>query len=155
MPKLYITGVGPDGRSKVVETRELVGGGPPAPAYTADGPVPTILPCTTGAQLLAGHSAPGTFSAAVFGWKPGMYTDAHRTISLDVDTVLEGSVILGLEDGEITLRKGDVVVLPGTVHTWRATEEHGLVLYSIVSAAPSAADAALPTIEPMEIVHGF
>ena len=84
-----------------------------------------------------------------------MYTDAHRTISLDVDTVLEGSVILGMEEGEVTLHKGDVAVLPGTVHTWRATNEVGLVLYSIVAAAPSEEDKKTPTISPMEIVHGF
>lgn len=155
MPKLYITGVNSAGRSCVVETRELALGGPPAFTYASESPVPKLVRSGANAQLLTQHGAPGSFSSAVFGWTPQMYTDPHRTISLDVDTVLEGSVILGLEEGEVVLRKGDVVVLPGTVHTWRGTEETGLVLYCVQAGAPTPEDLEAPTVETMTIVHGM
>lgn len=47
---------------------------------------------------------------------PGM----HTTDTLDFEVVLEGSVILELDDGaEVTLNPGDTVVQNGTRHRWR------------------------------------
>jgi len=47
--------------------------------------------------------------------RPGM----HFTPTLDFDIVLQGSVGLELDDGEILLSPGDIVVQNGTVHRWR------------------------------------
>lgn len=46
----------------------------------------------------------------------------HRTKTIDYDVVLSGSVDLVLEDGEVHLEPGDVVVLPAIVHQWRTNE---------------------------------
>jgi mannose-6-phosphate isomerase-like protein (cupin superfamily) len=47
---------------------------------------------------------------------PGM----HTTDTIDFEVVLEGTVILELDDGaEVTLRAGDTVVQNGTRHRWR------------------------------------
>ena len=47
---------------------------------------------------------------------PGM----HTTDTIDFETVLEGTVVLELEDGaEVTLRPGDTVVQNGTRHRWK------------------------------------
>lgn len=46
--------------------------------------------------------------------RPGM----HATPTLDFDIVLTGTVGLELEDGEVILGPGDVVVLNGTLHRW-------------------------------------
>src|SRR3974390_249563 len=46
--------------------------------------------------------------------RPGM----HSPPTIDFDLVLQGSVGLELDDGEILLGPGDVVVLNGTVHRW-------------------------------------
>ena len=49
------------------------------------------------------------------GARPGM----HATPTLDFDIVLTGRVGLELEEGEVTLGPGDVVVLNGALHRWR------------------------------------
>ncbi|KIW97742.1 uncharacterized protein Z519_01326 [Cladophialophora bantiana CBS 173.52] len=44
----------------------------------------------------------------------------HRTQSLDYGVVLEGSIIMELDDGSRTLmKKGDVAVKRGTMHAWK------------------------------------
>jgi naringenin degradation protein FdeH len=48
----------------------------------------------------------------------GKRTVMHRTKSLDYAVVIEGEVVLVLEDTEILLKKGDVVVQRGTNHAW-------------------------------------
>jgi quercetin dioxygenase-like cupin family protein len=52
---------------------------------------------------------------------PGM----HATDTLDLMVVLEGSVVMGLEDGERTIGPGEFVVQRGTLHRWRPADEHG------------------------------
>lgn len=47
---------------------------------------------------------------------PGM----HTTDTIDFEVVLEGTVVLELDDGaEVTLRPGDTVVQNGTRHRWK------------------------------------
>ncbi len=47
---------------------------------------------------------------------PGM----HATDTIDFEVVLEGTVVLELDDGaEVTLNPGDTVVQNGTRHRWR------------------------------------
>jgi hypothetical protein len=54
-------------------------------------------------------------------WGADVFAPMHRTDTLDYDVVLSGSVDLLLEDGsEVTMGPGDVVVIPGIVHAWRA-----------------------------------
>jgi len=48
----------------------------------------------------------------------GKRTVMHRTRTLDYAVVIEGEVVLVLEDSEVTLKKGDVVVQRGTNHAW-------------------------------------
>jgi mannose-6-phosphate isomerase-like protein (cupin superfamily) len=48
---------------------------------------------------------------------PGM----HATDTIDFEVVLEGTVVLELDDGaEVTLHAGDTVVQNGTRHRWRS-----------------------------------
>jgi quercetin dioxygenase-like cupin family protein len=49
---------------------------------------------------------------------PGVVSPMHRTQSVDYGIVLEGRVVLVLEDAETELGPGDVVVQRGTVHRW-------------------------------------
>ena len=48
----------------------------------------------------------------------GKRTVMHRTRTLDYVVVIEGEVVLILDDSEVTLRSGDVVVQRGTDHAW-------------------------------------
>lgn len=78
---------------------------------------------------------PGPGGVWVIGWvlEPGRIGDSdngivvmdeempgfHRTDSVDVHVLLEGSLVLELEDGtEIGLGAGDTVVVNGTRHRW-------------------------------------
>ena len=42
----------------------------------------------------------------------------HRTETIDYGIVLEGEVVLILDDGETVVRAGDVVIQRGTSHAW-------------------------------------
>jgi uncharacterized cupin superfamily protein len=42
----------------------------------------------------------------------------HRTRSIDYGIVLEGEIYMILDDSEVRLRAGDVVVQRGTDHAW-------------------------------------
>jgi mannose-6-phosphate isomerase-like protein (cupin superfamily) len=48
----------------------------------------------------------------------GKRTAMHRTRTLDYVVVIEGELVLILDDNEVTLRPGDVVVQRGTDHAW-------------------------------------
>lgn len=48
----------------------------------------------------------------------GRPTAMHRTSTLDYVVVIEGEIVLTLDDGDVTLRQGDVVVQRGTDHAW-------------------------------------
>src|SRR5690242_6037182 len=48
----------------------------------------------------------------------GKRTVMHRTKSLDYAVVIEGEVVLVLEDSEVLLKKSDVVIQRGTNHAW-------------------------------------
>jgi hypothetical protein len=49
----------------------------------------------------------------------------HRTQSVDYGIVLDGEVVLVLDDAETTLRAGDVVVQRGTSHRWENRSGRG------------------------------
>jgi mannose-6-phosphate isomerase-like protein (cupin superfamily) len=48
----------------------------------------------------------------------GKRTVMHRTSTVDYVVVLQGEIVLVLDDSEVTLRPGDVVVQRGTDHAW-------------------------------------
>ena len=48
----------------------------------------------------------------------GRPTPMHRTKTLDYVVVIEGEIVLILDDSEVVLKQGDVVVQRGTDHAW-------------------------------------
>jgi mannose-6-phosphate isomerase-like protein (cupin superfamily) len=48
----------------------------------------------------------------------GKRTVMHRTSTLDYVVVISGEIVLVLDDSEVTLRPGEVVVQRGTDHAW-------------------------------------
>jgi quercetin dioxygenase-like cupin family protein len=48
----------------------------------------------------------------------GNQSPIHRTESIDYGIVLEGEIYLVLDDSEVLLKAGDVVVQRGTNHAW-------------------------------------
>jgi quercetin dioxygenase-like cupin family protein len=49
---------------------------------------------------------------------PGVVSPVHRTESVDYGIVVEGEMVLALDDAQTVLRRGDVVVQRGTSHRW-------------------------------------
>lgn len=49
---------------------------------------------------------------------PGRHPLMHRTESIDYGVVLEGQIVLLLDDSEVVLERGDIVVQRGTIHAW-------------------------------------
>jgi hypothetical protein len=60
----------------------------------------------------------------------------HTTDSIDYDVVLEGEIVLELDDGrEVTLRQHDVAVQNGTRHAWRnRSDQPAKMLFVLVGA---------------------
>jgi mannose-6-phosphate isomerase-like protein (cupin superfamily) len=53
----------------------------------------------------------------------GKRTVMHRTRTLDYVVVIEGELVLILDDSEVVLKPGDVVVQRGTDHAWENRSE--------------------------------
>lgn len=49
---------------------------------------------------------------------PGRHPLMHRTESIDYGVVLDGQIVLLLDDSEVVLEAGDMVVQRGTIHAW-------------------------------------
>jgi len=60
----------------------------------------------------------------------------HVTDSVDYDVVLDGEIVLELDDGQtVQLRKHDVVIQNGTRHAWRnASDRPATMLFVLVGA---------------------
>lgn len=52
------------------------------------------------------------------GSKPARHHGMHRTRSIDYAIVLEGEIDMLLDDGEVHLKAGDVLIQLGTNHAW-------------------------------------
>lgn len=75
---------------------------------------------------------------------PGM----HATDTLDLMVVLEGSVVMGLEDGERVISAGEVVIQRGTQHRWRPADEHGWTYFVAMLRPDVDAAADIVNVKP-------
>jgi mannose-6-phosphate isomerase-like protein (cupin superfamily) len=71
---------------------------------------------------------------------PPRHPAIHRTRSLDYIVVLEGEIDLLLDDGEVRLKAGDVVIQQATNHAWinRGTATCRLAMVFIDAVEPDA-----------------
>ncbi|PMD38665.1 hypothetical protein L207DRAFT_404313, partial [Hyaloscypha variabilis F] len=84
------------------------------------------LDLTLNTQLTpnVGLSIPGGTVSRVVDFAPGFETTQHRTQSLDLGVVIEGTVELVLDSGERRIMgAGDTIVQRGTRHAWRNASE--------------------------------
>lgn len=67
----------------------------------------------------------------------------HRTESVDYGIVIEGELTLILDDAEVALRPGSVVVQRGTNHAWANRSQHTCrILFVLIDGAYDPAIAA-------------
>lgn len=65
----------------------------------------------------------------------------HRTDSIDYAIVLDGEITLLVDDGEATLRAGDVAVQRATSHAWsNRTDKTARVAFVLVGTEPITAE---------------
>jgi mannose-6-phosphate isomerase-like protein (cupin superfamily) len=71
----------------------------------------------TPADSLRAFEALGNPKAATYG-KGGRHPMMHRTQSIDYALILSGEITMLLDEEEVLLKAGDVVVQCGTNHAW-------------------------------------
>ena len=64
------------------------------------------------------HAAPAHTPAGVETTKDARHPGMHRTRSIDYAIVMEGEIDMLLDDSEVHLKAGDVVIQRGTYHAW-------------------------------------
>lgn len=94
----------------------------PAPIAPAEPSEPTqrtlrVPPEPRGTKIRINEFHPGYLSSE------GLQSPVHRTESVDYGIVLEGEIVLILDDSEVTARVGDIVVQRGTDHAWANRSE--------------------------------
>ena len=91
--------------------------GAPAPISRVEPNEPTertihVPPPPLGTKIRINEFFPGFINEL------GNQSPIHRTQSIDYGIVLEGEIYLVLDDSEVLLKAGDVVVQRGTDHAW-------------------------------------
>jgi quercetin dioxygenase-like cupin family protein len=134
VPRRVVTGHTPEGVSVVISdgpvpvSREIPADGvsfheiwnttgAPAPINAVETIEPTerelaVPPPERGTKIRINEFAPGCLD------ERGLQSPVHRTASIDYGIVLEGEITLLLDDSEVTLTAGDIVVQRGTDHAW-------------------------------------
>lgn len=73
--------------------------------------------------------------------RPGM----HTTDTLDFEIILDGEIVLGLDDGDHHLRAGDVVIQRATAHRWGVVGDQPCTYLVVMLRPDPSAPAATPT----------
>jgi len=91
-----------------------------------------------GALRETGLTCPGGTVLRVVDIPPGARSPMHRTHSIDYGIVLEGEIVLELDEGRQTrVRAGEVIVQRGTNHAWiNDTDRTTRIAFVLVDARP-------------------
>ena len=83
----------------------------------------------------------------------GHRTVMHRTSTIDYVVVIEGEIVLILDDSEVTLRQGEAVVQRGTNHAWenRSDAIARMAFFHIDATFSDELLAKLP--QPLELMR--
>jgi mannose-6-phosphate isomerase-like protein (cupin superfamily) len=84
-------------------------------------------------QSRAVFAAMGNEAASTAGRKVGRHPFMHRTETVDYAVVLQGEITLLLDDQDVLLKAGDVVIQRGTNHAWsNRSDKPALMLYVLI-----------------------
>lgn len=73
----------------------------------------------------------------VIEFAPGAAPRVHRTDSIDYAVVVSGEIDMQLDDSEVHLKAGDVLVQRGTIHNWiNRGNEPCIMAFVLVDAKP-------------------
>ena len=83
-------------------------------------------------QARAAFEAMGAGGASTFGQNQ-RHPFMHRTETVDYAVVLEGEIVMVLDDEEVHLKAGDVVIQRGTNHAWaNRSGKYAKMLYVLI-----------------------
>jgi quercetin dioxygenase-like cupin family protein len=75
----------------------------------------------------------------VVEFSPGVSARNHRTDSIDFAVVMSGEIDMQLDDEQVHLKAGDVLVQRGTIHNWdNRGSEPCVIAFCLVDAKPVA-----------------
>jgi quercetin dioxygenase-like cupin family protein len=140
--RLFITGVDADGKSCVVSSDEVEinpvapGFGIAIPHNTTQSP-PPARPHGR-ADLIDPFLEPGLVRWMVVDQGPNTETPMHHTDTIDFETILSGTVDLILGDGAHHLEAGDMVVMNGVDHAWKAGPDGYRMSAVLIGTPPPA-----------------
>ena len=123
-----VTGVNKDGRSTVKWDSELEGKPGRDRFQKVDLWATDTLPARfTEEDPTAWNLGTNLANGSVFRfcrYEPGVAERWHRTDTIDYGIVISGEMCMQLDEGEVHLKAGDVVIQRGTIHNWvnRGTE---------------------------------
>lgn len=93
-----------------------------------------------GAARQVGTTLPGGTVFRVIEFQPGVAPRLHRTDSIDYAVVLSGEIDMPLDDCEVHLKAGDVLVQRGTIHNWiNRGNEPCVIAFVLIDAKPVTA----------------
>jgi quercetin dioxygenase-like cupin family protein len=113
---------------------------------TGESPADNMDPEDGAARTLATSDDNGTVFRVV-KYDPGVAPRNHRTQSLDYAVVMSGEITMRLDEGEVVLRQGDVLVQRGTIHDWVNNGTEPCVVAFILCAAKPL-DVSGRTLDP-------
>ena len=146
MPRLVITGVDQDNHSKIEADGPIssykdypqfeglrIGDIWKATALPASLEVPTTLNThTVGPNVNADLKG---FNVRYIVFPPKSTYALHTTPTIDFTVVISGQIVITLDDGEVRLNAGDILIQRGTHHGWNnPTDQPCGVLLFIVGA---------------------
>lgn len=152
----YVTGHSPDGKAIVHSTSQLpwltmrhpvddsIQGCLANQWTTSDTPVnlngdADIVAYEEAKKGPAGLVLPGGTVSRVLDLPPDLDGIMHRTLSVDVGIVVEGTIEMELDSGQrITLERGDIIVQRATSHGWKnkSKTEWARIFFSITESQP-------------------
>jgi hypothetical protein len=83
----------------------------------------------------------------------GERTVMHRTQTLDYVVVIEGEVVLILDDSEVSLRKSNVVVQRGTDHAWENRSDARAMIAFFHIEAEFSEDLLKTLPQPLQLMR--
>lgn len=85
----------------------------------------------------ASHTDDGSGRAAAIDRSGARHPGFHKTASIDYAIVLSGEIYAMMDEGEVLLRPGDVLVQRGTNHTWsNRNAEPAVLAFVLIDAEP-------------------
>ena len=149
MPTLYLTGVDDAGRSCVLERRAIDPADGWFEALRLSAPIAPVPASSPDVALLTPPTAPGGLAVNIFPWAAGQRTAMHRTVTTDIDVVLQGTLVMHLESESVALSAGDLAILPGVAHAWESGPDGAVAMYCLVAGEATGDDIGRETLPLM------